>query len=58
MVQRCVSHNRSRRAVHGLPFGGVLLIGIDDRAYAMSYGGGYALIPDKLKDRRFGMSTG
>ncbi len=36
--------------------GGVLLIGIDDTAYAMSYGGGYALIPDKLKDRRFGMS--
>jgi uncharacterized protein (TIGR04141 family) len=36
--------------------GGVLLIGIDDTAYAMSYGAGYALIPDKLKDRRFGMS--
>jgi uncharacterized protein (TIGR04141 family) len=36
--------------------GGVLLIGIDDTAYAMSYGSGYALIPDKLKDRRFGMS--
>ena len=36
--------------------GGVLLIGVDDTAYAMSYGAGYALIPDKLKDRRFGMS--
>ena len=36
--------------------GGVLLIGIDDTAYAMSYGSGYVLIPDKLKDRRFGMS--
>jgi uncharacterized protein (TIGR04141 family) len=36
--------------------GGVLLIGVDDTAYAMSYGTGYVLIPDKLKDRRFGMS--
>jgi len=35
---------------------GVLLIGLDDTAYAMSYGSGYVLIPDRLKDRRFGMS--
>ncbi len=35
--------------------GGVLLIGLDDTAYAMSYGAGCVLIPDKLKDRRFGM---
>jgi len=35
---------------------GVLLIGLDDTAYAMSYGAGHVLIPDKLKDRRFGMS--
>jgi uncharacterized protein (TIGR04141 family) len=35
---------------------GVLLIGLDDTAYAMSYGAGYVLIPDRLKDRRFGMS--
>jgi uncharacterized protein (TIGR04141 family) len=36
--------------------GGVLLIGIDDTAYAMSYGSGYLYIPDKLKDKRFGLS--
>ena len=36
--------------------GGVLLVGVDDVAYAMSYGTGYALIPGRLKDRRFGMS--
>ena len=36
--------------------GGVLLLGVDETAYAMSYGAGYVLIPDKLKDRRFGMS--
>lgn len=36
--------------------GGVLLLGIDGTAYAMSYGSGYLLIPDELKDRRFGLS--
>lgn len=35
--------------------GGVLLLGIDDDAYAMSYGNGYLLIPDELKDQRFGL---
>jgi uncharacterized protein (TIGR04141 family) len=35
--------------------GGVLLLGIDDTAYAMSYGAGYLYIPDKLKDKRFGL---
>lgn len=36
--------------------GGVLLLGIDTTAYATSYGSGYLLIPDELKDRRFGLS--
>lgn len=35
--------------------GGVLLLGIDGTAYAMSYGNGYLLIPDELKDQRFGL---
>jgi uncharacterized protein (TIGR04141 family) len=35
---------------------GVLLLGVDGTAYAMSYGSGYLLIPDELKDRRFGLS--
>ena len=36
--------------------GGVLMVGVDNTAYAMSYGTGYTLIPGQLKDRRFGMS--
>jgi uncharacterized protein (TIGR04141 family) len=36
--------------------GGVLLLGIDGTAYALSYGIGYRLIPDELKDQRFGLS--
>lgn len=36
--------------------GGVLLLGIDGIAYAISYGNGYRLIPDELKDQRFGLS--
>ena len=36
--------------------GGVLLLGIDSIAYALSYGNGYRLIPDELKDQRFGLS--
>jgi uncharacterized protein (TIGR04141 family) len=36
--------------------GGALLIGIDGTAYALSYGNGYRLIPDELKDQRFGLS--
>jgi uncharacterized protein (TIGR04141 family) len=35
--------------------GGVLLLGIDGTAYAMSYGSGYLLVPDELKDQRFGL---
>jgi uncharacterized protein (TIGR04141 family) len=35
--------------------GGVLLLGIDGTTYAMSYGNGYLLIPDELKDQRFGL---
>jgi uncharacterized protein (TIGR04141 family) len=35
--------------------GGVLLVGVDGTAYAMSYGTGYLLIPDELKDQRFGL---
>jgi uncharacterized protein (TIGR04141 family) len=34
---------------------GVLLLGIDGTAYAMSYGTGHLLIPDELKDLRFGL---
>jgi uncharacterized protein (TIGR04141 family) len=40
---------RERRA------GGLLLLGIDGTAYALSYGTGYLLIPDELKDERFGL---
>lgn len=36
--------------------GGVLLLGIDGTGYAMTYGAGYLYIPDKLKDKRFGLS--
>lgn len=36
--------------------GGVLLLGVDGTAYALSYGNGHLLIPDDLKDRRFGLS--
>ena len=36
--------------------GGALLLGIDGTAYALSYGNGYRLIPDELKDQRFGLS--
>jgi len=36
--------------------GGVLLLGVDGIAYALSYGNGYRLIPDELKDQRFGLS--
>jgi uncharacterized protein (TIGR04141 family) len=36
--------------------GGVLLLGIDGTAYALSYGNGHRLIPDELKDKRFGLS--
>jgi uncharacterized protein (TIGR04141 family) len=36
--------------------GGVLLLGIDGTAYALSYGNGYRLIPDELTDQRFGLS--
>jgi uncharacterized protein (TIGR04141 family) len=36
--------------------GGVLLLGVDGVAYAMSYGGGYRLIPKELLDERFGLS--
>lgn len=35
--------------------GGVLLLGVDGAAYAMSYGSGYLLVPDELKDQRFGL---
>jgi uncharacterized protein (TIGR04141 family) len=35
--------------------GGVLLLGVDGVAYAMSYGSGYLQIPDALKDQRFGL---
>jgi uncharacterized protein (TIGR04141 family) len=36
--------------------GGVLLLGIDGITYTLSYGNGYRLIPDELKDQRFGLS--
>jgi uncharacterized protein (TIGR04141 family) len=36
--------------------GGLLLLGIDGTAYALSFGNGYLLIPDELKDERFGLS--
>lgn len=34
---------------------GVLLLGVDGTAYVMSYGAGHLLIPDELKDLRFGL---
>ena len=34
---------------------GVLLLGVDEVAYAMSYGSGHLLVPDELKDQRFGL---
>ena len=34
---------------------GVLLLGVDQAAYAMSYGNGHLLVPDELKDQRFGL---
>ncbi len=34
---------------------GVLLLGVDQGAYAMSYGNGHLLVPDELKDQRFGL---
>ena len=34
---------------------GVLLLGVDQTAYAMSYGNGHLLMPDELKDQRFGL---
>ena len=34
---------------------GVLLLGVDGVAYAMSYGSGHLLVPDELKDQRFGL---
>ena len=34
---------------------GVLLLGGDQAAYAMSYGTGHLLVPDELKDQRFGL---
>lgn len=36
--------------------GGVLLLGIDGDTYALGYGNGHRLIPDELKDQRFGLS--
>jgi uncharacterized protein (TIGR04141 family) len=35
--------------------GGVLLLGVGETAYAMSYGTGHLLVPDELKDQRFGL---
>jgi len=34
---------------------GVLLLGVDQVAYALSYGNGHLLVPDELKDQRFGL---
>ena len=34
---------------------GVVLLGVDQAAYAMSYGNGHLLIPDDRKDQRFGL---
>ncbi len=36
--------------------GAVLLLAIDGVVYAMTYGNGYTLVPDELKDPRFGLS--
>ena len=35
---------------------GILLIGVDGTAYAMTFGCGYPLLPDEIKDQRFGLS--
>jgi uncharacterized protein (TIGR04141 family) len=35
--------------------GGVLLLGVDGDTYALGYGRGHLLIPDELKDQRFGL---
>src|SRR5260221_7627692 len=35
--------------------GGVLMLAVDGMTYAISYGNGYNLIPDDLKDHRFGL---
>jgi uncharacterized protein (TIGR04141 family) len=35
--------------------GGIHLLAVDGTVYAMSYGSGYTLIPDELKDQRFGL---
>jgi uncharacterized protein (TIGR04141 family) len=35
---------------------GLLLIGVDDTVYAIGYGCGHRLIPEDLKDPRFGLS--
>ncbi len=35
---------------------GLLLIGVDDTVYAIGYGCGHRLIPEELKDPRFGLS--
>ena len=34
---------------------GVLLLEVDQVAYAMTYGNGHLLVPDELKDQRFGL---
>ena len=34
---------------------GMLLVGVDEVGYAMSYGSGHLLVPDELKDQRFGL---
>lgn len=36
--------------------GGLLVLGIDDTVYAVSYDHGYLLLPDRFKDQRFGLS--
>ncbi|MGH3170652.1 MAG: DUF6119 family protein [Trebonia sp.] len=36
--------------------GGLLVLGVDDTVYAVSYDRGYLLLPDGLKDQRFGLS--
>jgi uncharacterized protein (TIGR04141 family) len=35
---------------------GILLIAVDSAAYAMTFGAGYPLLPDEIKDQRFGLS--
>jgi uncharacterized protein (TIGR04141 family) len=34
---------------------GLILIAVDGTVYAFGYGGGHRLVPDELKDRRFGI---